>query len=233
LRADGHLAGDPRREERDGGRLRRREQRDRRPDPEPGDRREEVRLPRPAGPDPPWVHAPHIPPSGERGPEGTAGASPEGVRGGRRGNRPADRLPDPPADREATAGIRAREAGCRAAVPATYRPDGLPGYADPREGSGDRDDGLRWTPGGKLLLPRAVRHLAREYGASGDPGDRIERPRGDGPRAGPRRGPPPARRETGVAEPVRRRHDREANRPTGRPVPGMTCRPGPSPSVRR
>src|SRR5947208_818357 len=213
--------------------LREPEQRDRRPDPEPGDRREEVRRPRPAGPDPPWVHAPHIPPSGERGPEGTAGASPEGVRGGRRGSRPADRLPDPPADREATAGIRAREAGRRAAVPATDRPDGLPGHADPREGSGDRDDGLRRTPGGKLLLPRAVRHLARSEATSGDLGDRIEHSRGDGPRAGTRRGPPPARRETGVAEPVRRRHDREADRATGRRVPGMTWRSASSSFVRR
>src|SRR5947208_2610011 len=138
-----------------------------------------------------------------------------------------------PEDREATAGIRAREAGSRAAVPATHRPDGLPGHADPREGSGDRDDGLRWTPGGKLLLPRAVRHLAREHGASGDLGDRIERPRGDGPRAGPRRGPPPARRETGVAEPVRRRHDREADRAIGRLVPGMTWRSASFSFVRR
>src|SRR5205807_8695010 len=88
LRADEHLAEEPWTGERDGGRPRRREQRDRRADPEPRDRREEVRRPRPAGPDPPWVHAPHIPPGGERGPKGTAGASPEGVRRGRRGSRP-------------------------------------------------------------------------------------------------------------------------------------------------
>src|SRR5205807_8637023 len=106
------------------------------------------------------VRATAIPPGGARGREGTAIASPEGVRGGRRRGGPPDRLPDPPAEREATPGIRAREARRRAAVPATYRPEGLPGYADPREGSGDRDDGLRWAPGGKLLLPRAVRHLA-------------------------------------------------------------------------
>src|SRR6266550_2751145 len=233
LRADEHVAEEPRTGERDGGRPRRREQRDRRAHPEPRIRREEVPRARPAGPDPSWVHAPHIPPGGERGRQGTAGAGPEGVRGGRGRNGTADRLPDPPADREATAGIRAREAGRRAAVPATHRPDGLPGHADPREGSGDRDDGLRWTPGGKLLLPRAVRHLAREHGASGDLGDRIERPRGDGPRAGPSRGPPPARRETGVAEPVRRRHDREADRATGRRVPGMTWRSASSSFVRR
>src|SRR5207249_6024037 len=123
LRADGHLAEEPWTGERDGGRPRRREQRDRRADPEPGDCREEVRRSRPPGPDPPWVHAPHIPPGGERGREGTAGASPEGVRGGRRGSRPADRLPDLPADREATAGIRARAEGGCAAVLAEDRPD--------------------------------------------------------------------------------------------------------------
>src|SRR5207249_2302935 len=66
-----------------------------------------------------------------------------------------------------------------------------------------------------------------------DLGDRIERPRGDGPRAGTRRGPPPARRETGVAEPVRRRHDREADRATGRRVPGMTWRSASFSFVRR
>src|SRR6266480_6328980 len=233
LCADEHVAEEPWTGERDGGRPRRREQRDRRADPEPGDRRKEVRRPRPAGSDPSGVYPPHLPPGGERGRQGTAGAGPEGVRGGRRGNGTADRLPDPPADREATAGIRAREAGRRAAVPATHRPDGLPGHADPREGSGDRDDGLRWAPGGKLLLPRAVRHLAREHGASRDLGDRIEHPRRDGPRAGPRRGPAPARRETGVAEPVRRRHDREADRATGRRVPGMTWRSASSSFVRR
>src|SRR5205807_557494 len=141
LRADEHVAEEPRTGERDGGRPRRREQRDRRADPEPRDRRKEVRRPRPAGPDPSGVHRPHIPPGGERGREGTAGASPEGVR--------------------------------------------------------------------------------------------IDRPRGDGPRAGPRRDPPPARRETGVAEPVRRRHDREADRATGRHVPGMTWRSASSSFVRR
>src|SRR5205807_9362749 len=145
LRADEHVADEPRTGERDGGRPRRREQRDRRADPEPRDRGKEVRRPRPAGPEPSNVRPPHIPPGGERGRERTAIASPEGVRGRRGRGGCADRPPDPPADREATAGIRAREAGRRAAVPATYRPDGLPGYADPREVSGVRDDGLRWA----------------------------------------------------------------------------------------
>src|SRR5437016_3636836 len=93
LRADEHVADEPRTGERDGGRPRRREQRDRRADPEPRDRGKEVRRPRPAGPEPSSVRPPHIPPRGERGREGTAGAGPEGVRRGRgRGGR-ADRLP--------------------------------------------------------------------------------------------------------------------------------------------
>src|SRR5947208_3531332 len=39
--------------------------------------------------------------------------------------------------------------------------------------------------------------------------------------------------ETGLAEPVRRRHDREADRATGRRVPGMTWRSASSSFVRR
>src|SRR5256885_3747255 len=84
LRADGHLAEEPRTGKRDGGRPRRREQRDRRADPEPRDRREEVLRPRPIGPDPSGGHPPHIPPGGESGREGTAGPGPEGGSGGRR-----------------------------------------------------------------------------------------------------------------------------------------------------
>src|SRR5712691_5323751 len=233
LRADAYVTGQSATRKRDGRCARRREQRDRCTPPEPPDRGEGLEGPLAPRPPAGRVHAPDVPPLGERRLEGTPVAGARRVRASRRRGRDAHPLSDPSADRQAAQGIRPREAGGRANVPAANRADRVPGHVDSREERSPRVDRFRGPARRELFLPSPLRHAAREHGKTGNPGDRIERPRGHGSGARPRCRTAATRRRPDVAESVRGRDDREADRAARVGLSGMTWRPGSSSSARR
>src|SRR6266699_3747488 len=179
LRPDAHRARQPATGKRPARRVHRREQRDRRVAGEPRARLAALRHLGEARPPPAGVPPPDVPPRGERGRSETTRARVARLRRGREGLRPSDRLPHPSPHGEEPAAVRARETRADHRVAPTDRADRVPRYAPPREGRRADPHGFGRPPGGRLLFPRAVRDVAGEHGAAGDPLDPRERPCGD------------------------------------------------------